>query len=255
MIDALVLAGSPNNGALHTCSPVSYEALIPINGKLMLDYVLEALRPCSRIGRIVIVGPKDELTAHFNDSDNNTVLVEHGRELTENVLLGLKHLPGAEQVLLLTSDIPLITTQAIEDFLDLCAGEDADLYYPIVAREEVEKRFQSAQRTYVQLKEGVYTGGNICLFKPAAMEECIPRGRKLVDARKNPLQLCRLVGFVFMIKFLMKSITLAEAQFMVSRLLGLQGRVVISRYPEVGVDVDKPSDLALVCNQLAGECC
>jgi len=249
MIDALVLAGSPNDGALRPCSPVSYEALIPIKGKLMVDYVVEALRQCSRIGRIAIVGPRDELARHFNGS-SQLVLVEHGRGLTENVLLGLKQLPGAKRVLLLTSDIPLITPRAIEDFLDLCDRGDADLYYPIVPREVVEGRFKASQRTYVQLKEGVYTGGNIFLLNPNVVEECMPRGQKLVDARKNPLQMCRLVGFLFMIKFLMKNITLEEAQLTVSRSLGLKGRVVISRYPEVGVDVDKPSDLELVCSQL-----
>ncbi len=249
MIDALVLAGSPNDGALRPCSPVDYEALIPIKGKLMVDYVVEALRQCGRIGRIAIVGPRDELARHFNGG-NQLVLVEHGCGLTENVLLGLKQLPGASRVLLLTSDIPLITPRAIDDFLDLCDGADADLYYPIVPREAVEDRFKSSQRTYVQLKEGVYTGGNIFLLNPNVVEECMPRGQKLVDARKSPLQMCRLVGFLFLVKFLMKNITLEEAQHTVSRLLGLKGRVVISLYPEVGVDVDKPSDLELVCNQL-----
>lgn len=249
MIDALVLAGSPNDGPLRLCSPASYEALIPIRGKLMVEYVVDALRQCDRVDRIVIVGPREELAGHFNE-DGREVLVEKGRGLTENVLLGLKHLPGARRVLLLTSDIPLITKKAIDNFIDLCGGAEADLYYPIVPREVVERRFTASRRTYVKLKEGVYTGGNIFLLNPNVVEECMPRGQKLVDARKNPLQMCRLVGFIFLIKFLMKNITLDEAQRTVSRLLGLKGRVVISQYPEVGVDVDKPSDLELVSNQL-----
>lgn len=248
MIDALVLAGSPNNGPLRSCSTADYEALIPIGGKMMVEYVVDALRQCEQVNRIAIVGPREELARHFA-GDGRVVLVEHGQGLTENVLLGLGHLPGARRVLLLTSDIPLITKKAIENFIELCDGEDADLYYPIVPREVVERRFTS-QRTYVKLKEGVYTGGNIFLINPNVVEECMPRGQKLVDARKNPLRMCRLVGLMFLIKFLMKNITLEEAQRTVSRVLGLKGRVVITQYPEVGVDVDKPSDLELVSNQL-----
>lgn len=249
MIDALVLAGSPNNGPLRSCSQASYEALIPIKGKLMVEYVVDALRQCQRVDRVAVVGPRKELSGFFS-ANGREILVDHGAGLTENVLLGLKHLTGAKRVLLLTSDIPLITPAAIENFIDLCEEADADLYYPIVPREVVEKRFAATHRTYVQLKDGVYTGGNIFLLNPGIVEECMPRGQKLVEARKNPLKLCRLVGFMFLIKFLMKNITLEEAQRKVSRLLGIKGRVVISMHPEVGVDVDKPSDLEMVCKQL-----
>lgn len=249
MIDALVLAGSPNDGPLRLCSPASYEALITIKGKLMVEYVVEALGQCDQVDRIVIAGPRDELARHFQANDR-VLLVQHGQDLTENVLLGLKHLPAARQVLLVTSDIPLITKKSIDNFIDLCKGADADLFYPIVSREVVEQRFSASKRTYVQLKDGVYTGGNIFLINPNVVEECMPRGQKLVEARKNPLRMCRLVGLIFLIKYLMKNITLEEAQIKVSRLLGIRGRVVISRYPEVGVDVDKPSDLELVSQQL-----
>ncbi|WP_347489663.1 nucleotidyltransferase family protein [Desulfoscipio sp. XC116] len=249
MIDALVLAGSPNNGALKECSAARYEAMIDIKGKLMVEYVVDALKKCERIGRIAIVGPQNELAAHFQ-SGGREVLVNHGGNLTENVLRGLRELPGTQKVLLVTSDIPLITQRAIENFIDLCGDGQADLYYPVVPREVVEKQYSATKRTYVQLKEGVYTGGNIFLFNPGIVEECMPRGQKLVDARKSPLKLCRLVGLIFLIKFLTKNISLQEAQKKVSRLLGIKGQVVISPYPEVGVDVDKPSDLELVNKQL-----
>lgn len=249
MIDALVLAGSPNDGPLQTCSAARYEALIPIRGKLMVEYVVEALRQCKRINRIAIVGPCSELSAHFQ-ADERLLLVDNGGNLTENVLRGLKELPGSKRVLLVTSDIPLITWQAIDNFIDLCNTEEADLYYPIVRREVVEKQFATTRRTYVTLKDGVYTGGNIFLFNPGIVEDCMPRGQMIVDARKSPLRLCRLVGFIFLIKFLMKSVSVQEAQKKVSRLLGIKGRVVVSMYPEVGVDVDKPSDLELVSRKL-----
>ena len=249
MIDALVLAGSLNDGALRECSSAKYEAMIDIKGKLMVEYVVDALKQCEQIGRIAIVGPKNELSKYFQDSAKE-VLVEHGGHLYENVLRGVCELPGARRVLLVTSDIPLINRQAIENFLELCGSGQADFYYPIVPKELVEKQFSTSKRTYVQLKEGAYTGGNVFLFNPGVVEECMPRGQKLVDARKSPIKLCRLVGILFLIKFLMKDISLHEAQKKISHLLGIRGRVVISSYPEVGVDVDKPSDLELIYGQL-----
>ena len=63
---------------------------------------------------------------------------------------------------------------------------------------------------------------------------------------QREIGLCRLLGLKFVIKFLLRSLTLKEAEEKVSRLLGgIKGIVVISQHPEVGVDVDKPGDYEL----------
>lgn len=245
MIDALVLAGSPNSGPLRECSPARYEALIPIGSRTMVEYVVDALLSSCRVARIAVVGPQDELKNLFADRRRVTV-VNAGAGMVENVERGLAHLPGARRVLLATCDIPLITTQAIEDFLDLCRDQEADLYYPIIPQEVVEGRFSQVTRTYVTLKDGRYTGGNLFLINPEAIQRCISTGQQIVQARKSPLRLSRIIGFTFLLKFLLRRVTLEEAQEKVSRLLGVRGVVVVSGYPEVGVDVDKPSDLSLV---------
>jgi len=248
MIDALVLAGSLNKGALSACSTARYEALIPIGKKSMVEYVVDALLGSSRINRIVVVGPEEELAGKF--AGEKVQVVEPKENLVENVVYGLKLLPGTKRVLLVTSDIPLINSRAIDNFLDLCKGYEADLYYPIVPREVVERRFASSKRTYVNLKEGVFTGGNVFLLNPDVVWRCIPKGQELVNARKSPLKLCRLVGIMFLIRYLLRSVTLEKAQKKVSRLLGIRGQVVISMDPELGIDVDKPSDLDLVNKKL-----
>ena len=249
MIDALVLAGSSNSGALSECSSADYEAMIDINGKLMVEYVIKALQDCKRIERIVIVGPKTELSEYF-PPQGPVILVDQKGLLMENVLRGLKELPGAQRVLLSTSDIPLITVQGIDNFIDLCGDKQADMYYPVIAKESVEQKYSASNRTYVHLKEGVYTGGNIFLFNPQIVKECLLKGQQLIEARKSPIKLCLLVGMLFLIKFLTKRLSLQEAERKVSQLLEIEGKVVISPYPELGVDVDKPSDLALVAKQL-----
>ena len=37
-------------------------------------------------------------------------------------------------VIIVSSDIPMITGRVIDDFIDRCADKDADLCYPIVAK-------------------------------------------------------------------------------------------------------------------------
>lgn len=248
MIDALVLAGSLNKGPLRTCSTARYEALIPIGKKPMVEYVVDALLGSSRINRIVVVGPENELKEKF--CSNTIRIVSPQGNIVDNVVKGLAHLPVARRVLVVTGDIPLINTRAIENFIDLCDNQDADLYYPIIPREVLEMSYSSSKRTYVSLKDGVFTGGNVFILNPKVVLRCIPEGEKLIKARKSPLKLCRIVGVMFLIKFLLHSVTLEEAQKKVSNLLDIKGKVVISMDPELGLDVDKPCDLELVNRKL-----
>lgn len=247
MIDALVLAGSRNDGPLKQCSSVPYEAMITIGRKTMIEYVIDALRSSRLIDRIVVVGPPD--VPDFCRREDVMVVPAKGT-LMENLARGVESLSGSHRVLLATCDIPLITAQAIEDFLYRCGERSADVYYPVVPREVVEKSIFRTRRTYVAFKEGDFTGGNLFLVDPAAVGRCMVIGQQLVDARKSPIRLSRLMGIPFLIRFLLRRVTLKEAERKASDLLGVRGAVVITTYPEVGVDVDKPSDLDLVSKVL-----
>lgn len=243
MVDALVLAGSSNDGPLKECSPVHYEALIPIGTKTMVEHVVDALLKARQIRRVLVIGPVAELSPLL--AGERISLAEPAGGIMENIEAGLDHLSGEKRVLLVTSDIPMLTSRAVENFLELCGDMSGDLYYPVIEKTVVEKKFPSTERTYVKLKEGVFTGGNLFLINPAVVKRCVENGQKIIALRKSPLRLCRLLGVGFVVKFLLRSLTLAEAEKKVSQLLGIKGVVVVSEFPEVGVDVDKPGDLEL----------
>jgi len=244
MVGAVVLAGSPNDGRLKECSPAAYEALIPINARPMVEYVCAALQASANVAEVVAVGPVEQLTDALGA--RGVRVAPAGKTILENVQIGIRALPAVKRVLVAASDIPLLTKEAVDDFLAHCCDETVDLYYPVVARDVVEGRFTGVKRTYVSLRDGTFTGGNLFLINPEILPRCLPKGEQLVAARKNPLQLSRLVGLTLMVKLITRRLTLREAQIKVSRLLGIKGAAVISRYPEVGVDVDKPGDLELV---------
>ena len=247
MVDALVLACSRNDGPLKQCSSVPYEAMITIGRKTMVEYVIDALRNSKRVGRIVVVGPSD--VPGFCSREDVTVIKAQGK-LMENLSRGVQCLPGAKRVLLATCDIPLITTQAIEDFLDRCGNRSAQFYYPVIPREVVEKSFFDTRRTYVTFKEGDFTGGNLFLIDPGAVNRCMEIGQQLVDARKSPFRISKLMGVPFLLRFMLRMVSLKEAEEKASDVLGIEGVVVVTTFPEVGVDVDKPCDLELVSKVL-----
>src|SRR5690606_27533647 len=157
-------------------------------------------------------------------------------------------------LLVATSDIPLITVEALETFLALCRRRDAeapvgrdhfDAYYPMVSRENCDARFPGVQRTYVGLKDGQFTGGNVVLLDPAVMLDRRQLFEQVVALRKDPVGMARLLGFGFIVKFLLRRLTARDIENIVREKFGIVGAVIQVPHAEVGFDVDKPSDLAI----------
>lgn len=244
MVDALVLAGASNHGKLAECSEALYEAFIEIGGRTMLEHVLDALRSSQRIRRICIVGPKQDIEARFDVSDLD--VLQMGSSLIENLTIGFKALEDSKSVLVCTSDIPLITAEAIDDFIGRCDSGDIDVFYSIVSKDDIDKAYLGVKRTYVQVKEGLFTGGNVAMLSPSVVctyEDMIER---VIELRKDPLGLARLLGFRCIVKFLTKSLSLTDIEKRVESMLLLRGKAVVSTYPAIGIDVDKPEDLELM---------
>lgn len=246
MVNVVVLGASPNSGQLREVSSAPAEALIQIGSKAMVAYVLEALLAAKSVAKIVLVGPEQELA--FLTSSRVTV-IKGGLTAVESLRNGLKVLPEASRVLVAAADIPLLTPEAIDGFINQCSQGEGDVFYPIVAKETVEQNYPGIKRTYVQFREGIFTGGNLFLINPLIVEPCAVKAQEMVQLRKSPLKLAKLLGFSFIVKFLMKRLSLPEVEQKVSRLLQIKGRAIITHYAEIGADVDKPSDYHII-NQL-----
>lgn len=248
--DVVVLAGSPNQGRLRECSPVENEALIPIGNRIMLDYVVAALFSANSVNRVAIVGPKAHLQNVYTER-RRVILAESGDSVINSLRKGIEALKPDKHILVVTGDIPLLRGDAVDSFVAKCTDKEVDVYYPIVTREINEQKYPQVKRTYIRLKEGIFTGGNIFLVNPFKVESCAAKGSELISLRKSPLALSRQIGFLFILKFLLRQLSLREVETQFSKLLGIKGRTVILDYPEIGIDVDKPSDLELVRKVLA----
>lgn len=243
-VESVVLAGATNRGKLSEVSDAAHEAVIRVAGRPMVHYVLDALKASDSVERIILVGPREALDGY--PSPDGIELVPAGESMVENLRLGLERVQNQEPALIVTSDIPLLRAEAVDDFVNRCEQVSADIYYSVVAKEVNEAKYPGVTRTYVRLKDGTFTGGNIALVKPEVVEACAPMIAQAVAMRKNPLKLSRLLGLKFIVKLLFNRLSLKEIEERVRLILGFRGVAVLSPYPEVGIDVDKPQDLTLV---------
>lgn len=243
-VNVILLAGAANTGPLKEVSPVANEALIDIGGKPMVQYVIDGLRQSAEVKRIAVVAPPGELEPHVKGEGLEFVPSAGG--IVDNIVQAARTLPRDEQILIASCDIPLINGEIIDGLIALCRQKVADLYYPIIEKSVGEQKYPVVKRTYVNLKEGVFTGGNIFLINPAIIEQTASKVRPFLEFRKNPIKMVTLLGFSFLFRYLvLKNLTLLELEKKVSQMWDLKGAVIVCPWPEVGIDVDKPSDLQL----------
>lgn len=252
---AVVAAGqSAKEGALLAeYTQGRSKALLPIAGRPMVLHVVDAL-VCSRyVQHLLVVALDPALNVPF------PVAVEYLPDtgsLYTNVEAGfdyaVAHYPGLDAVLYCAADVPLITPGIVDAFIEECFRSDHDLYYPIVERSVMEKRFPDSRRSYTHLREGDFCGGDMMLLSKGLTVKQRDTLRSLVGARKSALEQARIIGFGLLFRLLIRRLSLAEAERRVAHGIGVRGRAVPFPYAEIGMDVDKPFQLEIARTELEG---
>lgn len=237
---AILLAGSqaPSDKLPY----VDNKALLDINGNMMVSYVIKALTCSQYITHIIVVGPP-QLKHVIAPSIK---WVSQGADIVDNLLRGCKEVPNGEtRVLVSTTDIPWLTARAVDDFIEQAKQRTASIYYPVVNKNVIAEAFPAVTRTYVRLREGHFTGGNIFVMKPEVVNQLELVMRQIEERRKRPWRLFQLLGWTFSINLIRGKLSITDVEARVAQRFHIKAEAIISQYPEIGTDVDKESDLSL----------
>jgi hypothetical protein len=176
-------------------------------------------------------------------------------DMLSNIIKGIEQIsklnPAAEHVLLVASDIPAITTEMVDWLIDIVEKSDADLFYNVISRELMEKRYPTSKRTYTRLKDISLCGGDMNALRVDMIQDRSKLWGDLISSRKNPVKQASIIGFGLLLKLLFRSATLEEAARSISQRLGMKGKVIRCPYPEAGMDVDKPHQLEIIRAELS----
>ena len=242
-VDAVILAGAPAGPEMAPEGGLNSRAMVRVGEKTMLQWVVDALTASASVGRIVAVG---EVTADGLDR-----VIEPADDLVTNITLGLDELGADDTVLIVCSDIPLLTAKAVDDFVGRAGPLNVDMAYPILPKSHCEKRYPDLKRTYLKTADGVFTGGNIFLLRPGFVSDNYQTIANVYAARKRVFKLARMIGMGVLLRVIVAqvmpcAVTVAALERAASRMLGAKVAAVVSAYPEIGEDVDKPADLEVV---------
>lgn len=245
-VDAVVLAGGPADAVAQRQPGAPNKAFVEIDGATLVGRVIAALRASPSIGRIVVVAPPT--VRDHPDLARADELRPDGKRITESLRSGLSGFPPDDWVLVVASDLPVLTPAAVEDYAERVNSLDADLVYGCIDKRVHLARFPEVPHTWAKLREGTYCGGGIVAIKP----RCLPLLERFIErlgaARKHPFRLASLFGWDVLVRFALGRLAIAGAEARATKILGAPVRALVSPFAETGVNVDRVSDIALAEN-------
>jgi GTP:adenosylcobinamide-phosphate guanylyltransferase len=254
-MDAIVTAGGipQADDPLYPYSSGSSKALIDVAGKPMIQWVLDALGEARGVDNVIVIGlsPKSNIRCkkplHF--------ISNQGRMLA-NIVAGVdKALELNRQtkyVLVVSSDIPGIQAGMVDWLINTAMKTRDDLYYGVVPRPIMEKRYPESNRTYTRLKDMEVCGADMNITHVRMATEHLDTWEQLIGNRKSPARQAAMIGLGTLFQVaLFHNITLDDLVARANDRLGIKGRVIVWDQAEPGMDVDKPFQLEIMRADLA----
>jgi GTP:adenosylcobinamide-phosphate guanylyltransferase len=253
-MDAIVTAGGiplPHD-PLYAATVGNSKALLDIAGKPMIQWVLDALGSAQTVDNIILIGLAED--CGLTCSKPVHYLPNQGRMLA-NIVAGvhkaLEFNPATEYVLIVSSDIPAISGEMVDWLVAEMGKTAADIYYGVVPREVMEKRYPDSRRTWTRLKDMDVCGADMNATHVRMATEHLETWEELIGKRKSPLKQAATIGLDTLFLMLIKQLTLNALVSRVSSRIGIRGKAVVWPWAEAGMDVDKPHQLEIMRADLA----
>ncbi|MEI2608035.1 MAG: NTP transferase domain-containing protein [Candidatus Promineifilaceae bacterium] len=248
-MDCVIVAGGipgPED-PLYPYTQGKPKAMLEIRGRTLIEYVAAAFHAAQQVENITIVGLGSDRGLHFPQPIQH---VPDQGGMIRNAIAGIEAAqrlnPSAQNLILSTTDIPLITGAMIDEWLEQCRPFDHLLYHTFVPAPLMQARFPGSKRTFTKLKGMEITGGDVILVQPRIIHTNQELWHAAANARKQAWKLARLVGFTTLFKLLTHRLSLPDLEAIGQRLLGSPVKIILARHAELGMDGDKPHQVELI---------
>ena len=251
--DAILPAGGTLEPEFAELVGTSNKALVKLGGQTVLARTISAVRGLPEVRRVVVAGT-DEVLAH-SDAKLADASVPSGGSGPDSIFRCLNHLLGQpdppSKILIITTDLPFITTEALRTFLDQCPPE-SEICVPLMTAPEFLKRFPDSRSTFIPLRDGDWTAGCTYLMDVSAYKKALPHLEKVFLVRKSKVGMIRLLGLAFLVKYLRKTLVVKDVERKNLDILQCKGTGVLHSPPELAFDIDAPGEYEYAKQHLGG---
>jgi len=235
------------------------KVLLPLLGKRVIDWQLEALQASSYVGEIFLLGlsqsdyPIKYPIHHIPIKTTSTILekISAGNKIIS------KNYPGLKHTIISTGDAPAITTKSIDLFFkELIQHNDADVLLTGVPENITLEIFPDHGRVVGRFKDqDIYPGEMFALrhnIFPVLVKEIdqLSTRRRQFNRRADTSKLGPILRYLarkpglwlMIIKYLQGTLTLDELEIILSKIYKLNIKIAIIPDPGFGMDLDLPED-------------
>ncbi len=239
----IILAGG-EKGPLSDETGYFNKAMLPIHGKPMLEWVIDAFEGSGLIENIVVVGDKslkeldciNRVRKRIFGGINVIHRLVNAVAYIKTMIYHQKSKHGG--YLISFCDAVFLTSEIVKKTLESMDDDQSDITLHYIEKSTFEAAGISTKRTYLPVGDQLFTGSTIYYIKKFSLvTKIIP---DLVTARKIRKDPHRLLKH-----FECEGKTLPEIETTLSYKLKCRFRIKVNPFPEMGMDVDKPSDLKL----------
>lgn len=259
-IHALVLAGGINRILLYDGYQPGYKGLLLFAGKPLIQHTLEALSQTPEVRRICIVGPVTKLLPVISEPSRYEY-VEGGTTLIQNIIKGLDHFSHSSIVLIIPSDLPLVTAGTISRFLHFCSRTElssgAAIYWSVVPESSFTGPYANVRKGFNRFRDVSLCHGNLLLLTPSLVQNprFVSRMNRIYNRRKSTLRAALavgpIVGFSYLVGVqLLRVLTLSQFARIAAATFGVGLIPIIMDNPDIAVDIDEARDYQFILEEL-----
>ena len=241
LFDVVIPAGGTIDAAFARRSGSPYRALAPLgaDGTPVLQHVIDTLRGSGAVGRIVCAAPPAVQSAIGGVDE----WLPAGDSGPQNILAGLRALPPDALALICTSDLPLMTAQAIACFA-AALRPDAAAAVGLVRAAAYNAAYPDAPpSTFVALRDaGPVTLAGLFAVRPAALLRQQALLDSLFGARKSQVRMAGILGPRLLLAWAARRLTQAALTARAEALWEAPVQVVDHTDPALAYDIDTVDD-------------
>ncbi len=249
LYDVVIPAGGTIDAGFARRIGSPYRALAPLGpaGTPVLQHVAETLRGSGKVGRIVCAAPP-AVQGIVSGVDHWLPAGDSG---PQNILAGLRSLPPEATALVCTSDLPLMTPEAVRQFVSALTPEPAVAVGLVRAAAYTAAYPDAPPSAFVALRDaGPVTLAGLFAVRP----EALFRQQSLLDAlfgaRKSQLLMAGILGPRLLLAWATRRLTQAALTARAEVLLDAPVQVVDHTNPALAYDMDTADDYTYATQHL-----
>jgi NDP-sugar pyrophosphorylase family protein len=244
-------------GPLLEKAGVTNKAMIPLGGKPMVQYILEAIDESKHIDSMVIAGLGLEDLAPY-EPKKPVEFIEAGNSSYKTILKGIEYIRSMDDppayIGHIPSDMPMISGPVIDRILNAIDWtKNYEIYQNWVPLENVAKYYPGVHKKPLKLRGPKYAGGDFYIYQPDILNEYRQEMlEQFLLKRKDFVAIARMMSLKLIIKYVLRLATLRDAGKRFKELFNLTGAFYITDFPEPCIDLDYEEDLEvfdMYCSQ------